>query len=106
VVCKSQIGQELAYSIKIDKSFTAIEDYKVGSECSVYPNPFDNSLNIRSVEPITQMIVYDLPGAIVKKINSVNNNHIELDLSYLESGTYIIQVQSNSRVYTFKVLKQ
>lgn len=107
VMSKSEIGQENTYVINIVQPAVqpAIEDNLVNPSLSIYPNPFTSNITVSSTEAITNVTVYNVHGAKVMNV-AANNNDVELDLSTLNSGVYIIRVQSNSTIYNQKIIKQ
>jgi len=58
----------------------------------VYPNPFTNSLNISSKQPIPKVAIFDIQGK--KVFEKQANNLQKLNLSSLPSGFYLAQFQS------------
>ena len=71
----------------------------------VYPNPFNDELNINSKTEGTVQ-VYNLIGKEVfsRRVHSLNT---KLDLSNLSSGLYVIKLESDEgAIYTQKLVKQ
>jgi hypothetical protein len=61
----------------------------------VFPNPFGSQITIKGLD-IKEFLIYDMSGkAIIKKQTKLNTNVIQLD--YLSSGIYFLQVNFNSR---------
>ena len=74
-----------------------------GLGLEVYPNPFTNTLNISSQQPIQQVNIYNIQGKIISKISG---NSLEfLDVSNLSSGVYLIQFSSSELSVTQKLIK-
>jgi len=69
----------------------------------VYPNPVRNELNIdtnfRTIEKIS---IYNLIGQLVKNVS----NKKTIDMSDLNSGTYLVKVQTNEGIIDRKIIKQ
>lgn len=70
----------------------------------IYPNPVDNELNISHVNSIDSLEVYSLLGQKIIDVRP-NQNAYKLDLSYLQSGTYILRVVSGSATKMIKIIK-
>lgn len=68
----------------------------------VFPNPANHYLNIQSKLTIDNVEIYSIVGRLVKKYKLISNNKI--DISELNSGIYIINIHSNSKKITKKVL--
>lgn len=75
---------------------TGIENVKdISSMIQVYPNPAIDNVRINSVGTnLQQVSVYDLKGRNVITEN-VNSNEINLSVSDLSSGIYILKVKTN-----------
>jgi hypothetical protein len=60
----------------------------------VYPNPFQNELNINESQNIKRIEVYNLLG---KKVTELNNpKEFKIDTKNWESGIYFLKIQSNN----------
>ena len=72
----------------------------------IYPNPFTNQLNINSSEEISNIQLLDLTGRILinKKVTSEFNSKI--NISNINSGQYILIIETTSGVYEKKVFKK
>ena len=80
-------------------------DFEI-SEVSVYPNPTSDVWNISTIsQEITSIEVFDMLGKNVLSI-SPNSTEAVIDGAGLNTGLYIAQVNTNSGVRTFKLLKQ
>ncbi|MCW5518520.1 T9SS type A sorting domain-containing protein [Aureitalea sp. L0-47] len=75
------------------------------AEISAYPNPVVNDLNISSVENISQITIYNILGQIVLQ-EAPNRSDVTLNVSQLQSGTYIARVTTDSGSQTVKVIKR
>lgn len=77
-VIKIQIGQNTGVST-------------VQREVNVSPNPFQDIITIKGISnEICTWMVYDIAGKKVAEVKS-DNNKLELDLSFLEKGAYILK---------------
>ena len=70
-----------------------------------YPNPVNDILNVDYVETIKSIEVFDLLGKRVKSVHT-NNENVQIDLSELASGTYMIQLRTESKTQFIKVVKK
>lgn len=87
-----------------------IEDNTIGIkdnhtfECSIYPNPMGNILNIDG-EFNDQMVysISDINGRVVQSDDLKSN---QIDVSQLNKGVYIFSIkEGNTRVYTKEIIK-
>lgn len=80
-----------------------------GLDIMVYPNPFSDEATVRintsSVNLRNCVIVmYDLLGNQVQKINSENEEQFKIASNNLENGIYFLQVQSGKKIYNQKII--
>jgi len=73
---------------------------------NVYPNPIRNDLNIEFTDKSSRTIkVYDLLGKVlIEKISNSKNEII--DMSMLEDGIYIINIQTGESIDSYKMIKE
>jgi Secretion system C-terminal sorting domain len=76
-----------------------LSDVQVPNGFSVSPNPVHSLLNISGLAVNSNLTVYDLQGRLVLSRNAVAENKIQLDVSGLASGMYIIS--DNHHSYKF-----
>jgi len=72
---------------------------------SYYPNPSKNILNVSYKDTITSLEVLNLLGQKVTDMKC-DSNQVQLDLSTLESGAYMVKITASDQVKTVKVIKQ
>ncbi len=90
-------------SIRVEDASGSIDNFILNEAVSMYPNPVERYLTIRSNFPITRVMVYSLLGDQVK---DVRNNFSRIDLRDLNSGIYMIKVYSNQFFVTKKLIKK
>ena len=56
----------------------------------VYPNPAQNVLNIKGINTLKEVTLYDLTGKLVLKNTDLSSNTI--DLSNLKVGIYMVRI--------------
>lgn len=77
---------------------------------SVYPNPFQESVSIKTmlINPTCEIILFNAVGQRVfsKKVNSMVSSEL-LDLSSLNSGSYMLQIldETNNLHQYFQLIK-
>lgn len=69
---------------------------------SVYPNPTTDILNIKTDGKVKGVMVFDASGRIMN--TSFNNNQV--DVKSLESGAYIIRVETEKGISSEKFIKK
>ena len=73
----------------------------------VYPNPTNGLLNIQLFKTHSEMILelFDLKGVLIQRQEQNGLSLLQIDLSDLNSGTYIIRLSNNELDEVFKVEK-
>src|SRR6056297_3560678 len=73
---------------------------------NLYPNPVGDKINIRSTsEQVSRVVVTDLSGRVCLQKTTNNQNEV-LNLSKLNSGIYLIQLETEKGKYTTKIVKK
>ena len=86
-----------------------VEDYETLQGVSLFPNPFKDYLNISLAQAGNYEIrVYDLTGKEVFRTDVEQNDGVRLNLSHLNSGTYIIGIadRTNRKFAALKIVKR
>lgn len=77
--------------------FENVEDLAYANTVFVYPNPAKTILHVKSESPITQLAILDLSGrAIHKQVASILTE-LDVDVSALRSGIYILRVFTSDK---------
>jgi len=89
--------------IFVDGLIIGTDDF-AANKFSVYPNPVQDVLNIRSANTVDAIQVFDVLG---KLVISTTPDAISptVDMSSLNSGAYLVQVTINGASKTVKVIK-
>jgi hypothetical protein len=77
----------------------AVEDLKF----SVYPNPVHELINISGVSDASQVMLYTINGSGVFN-QSIKSDNIQLNVSQLPAGVYVLKVIAGDVVKTRKIL--
>ncbi len=88
-----------------DCSSIGMEDVQLDFvEAKIYPNPAISNLNIEAEDNIMQIELFDVLG---KKVFSKmsNQKNINIDISPLKEGLYILKLQTKKGIGTYKVMK-
>lgn len=114
-------GSTINYAVKFayagGMSVTKYYSYVVGDACIslgvtdflkakelLYPNPVENSLNLKLPENKNTVTLYDFSG---KKLFEKNvGANLELDFSSFTAGTYLIRIENFKGANTYKIVKK
>ena len=73
------------------------------SQYTIYPNPTDGVLNVKSEKTFSKISVYNMLGQLVET-TSENN---QIDLSKAEAGIYLLKIEDgNGNSQTHKIVKE
>ncbi len=86
---------------------TVIEHTTIKHRVSAYPNPFDQSFTIKSPGNIKHVIIYNLVGKQMARIDGVNSKQVTIDAAQYPKGVYVYNVFSEEgQPITGKLVKQ
>jgi hypothetical protein len=79
------------------------------NNATLFPNPANETLHIdfgQSVKGKTQVGIYNLVGAKVseKSFSNASNGLLSLDIQSLEAGIYLVKIEMNEAVKTYKIV--
>ncbi len=89
--------------------FTGIKKKDKQTNFEIYPNPALNSTNIDLTNCDKNFIrvnILSISGNIMESVSIENNKINQIDLSGLESGVYIIELNTSDNKYYRKIIKQ
>jgi hypothetical protein len=73
---------------------------------NIYPNPVESKMNIQSTgEQVKRVVVTDLSGRVCLQKRTDSQSEV-LNLSTLNSGIYLIQLETEKGKYTAKIVKK
>ena len=70
----------------------------------IFPNPFTSSISIKAKNDIKSVRVYDFYGRLLKE-QSVSGMQLDLDLSELSAGAYLLQVDYGDSRSVHRIMK-
>lgn len=94
-------NKDATASFSTNCSTLSTSDFDLTQDISIYPNPTSNSITISSATNIISLELYNLLGKRVM----VAKNRNKLDLSNLNLGVYLINIQTEKRKITKKIIK-
>jgi hypothetical protein len=89
------------------QSTVDIEESDIVDDIEIFPNPVNSVVTIqnRSTQLLTHLIIYDLTGRYIKKYH-LNQNYTNLNVEYLSTGVYILKIYDNNNIVkTTKLIK-
>jgi len=80
-----------------------IENVSLATGIQISPNPANNMINVQSDEDVRRVNIYNIAGQLV--LNLTSDNIETVDISRLNSGLYIIRIETEEKVYTERLIK-
>jgi hypothetical protein len=81
----------------------SLDDFTIDT-FNMYPNPASNNLTIKSKFNIEKINIYNILGKKVLEV-SPNTNNTNIDISAFKKGLYLVQMDSNGKSNTSKLVK-
>ncbi|MBS1628858.1 MAG: T9SS type A sorting domain-containing protein [Bacteroidetes bacterium] len=75
----------------------------------LFPNPVYQTLHISGLDQIEgpkNILLYDISGTQKLRRNAVNESEIQLDLSYLSAGVFVLEIQAAKGLAVYRLLKR
>jgi len=91
----------------IINAYNAIDDLSV-NDISIYPNPTNSFLKIKSNNQIIKDIsISDITGKQITLQSKADfNQNTEIDLTSFNPGIYILKIQTENKLFTTKIIKE
>jgi len=84
----------------------SIEEKQKELVLNIYPNPTVEIINIESNDNIDEIVITDLNGKIVYLESNIQQKLIQINLSELTRGIYLIRINSGDTYNLKKIIKQ
>ncbi len=84
---------EIIYKIETD-----IKNLQ-NTQISIFPNPTNGIINIETQEQIEKITILDISGKII-----LETTNTEIDLSKQKTGTYFVKIETESDIFTEKII--
>ncbi len=91
--------------VNIYRGTVRVDENQVNNNVRIYPNPVNSTLNIESVSIINDIHVYNIYGALISRTD-VNAKQQQIDVSNFATGTYLIQLHTNTGIITKRIIIQ
>lgn len=74
---------------------------------SIFPNPFNESTTVKFFNPDNKefiLTITDIRGSVLRKEAGIRSNEILIERNDLKEGMYFIELMSENRIYTGKII--
>lgn len=95
------------WNVNFACSVLAVEDVSIkNNTVNIYPNPAKNMIILSSKEALKSYKIYDEAGRLVISASSLKGNKQEINLSSLQTGNYVITIETEKQTINKKLIKQ
>ncbi|MBP5545956.1 MAG: T9SS type A sorting domain-containing protein [Bacteroidales bacterium] len=92
--------------LTIGNGSAAIDDVSISNfQFSVFPNPTDGTVTVRHAATDGSLTLTDLQGRTISEFK-IQNSELEIDLSRLPQGTYLLTLTTPDGTATQRVVKK
>jgi hypothetical protein len=81
----------------------SVTDHRDGAGLRIYPVPASQELNITGKDPLQSMEIFDLSGRKMLEQKAENTRTVQLDVSGLKEGNYLLRIKQRERVRSLKI---
>ncbi len=93
------------FDIEITTLPVGITEYVEG-DFTIYPNPSEGLFTIEGEVNIEAVVVRNVLGAVVARLESNFSNRVELDLTALDNGLYFVEIMVDDVISVQRLIKQ
>ena len=86
------------------KEGPAVEDNAFAA-VNVYPNPFAGKLVVNEVAEASRVTLVNAQGVVLRSVAVNGANQVELDVTDVPAGIYMVVVENGAARRAFKVVK-
>lgn len=98
---------DIGWKANFSCSVLAVEDINTKDNIvSIYPNPAKNSITISSKETLKSFKIYDEAGRLIKSESSLKGSRLDVNISTMQTGNYVVTVETEKQKVTKKLIKQ
>ncbi len=76
------------------------------ADVEIYPNPVTNTLMLDHTANVTAVDVIDILGRLIISINNKSNNKLNIDMSVVERGSYIVNIHYKDNKHTSQLIQK
>tara|TARA_B110000003_G_scaffold9602_1_gene9879 strand:+ start:155 stop:3418 length:3264 start_codon:yes stop_codon:yes gene_type:complete len=103
--CGNAFGEVEDYLVTINNSL-AIDDFNENDKIvSIYPNPSNSEVFVKSSKNILKIELFDLKGRKIIQQNNLNQLETQFNIEYLNKAVYILNIFTKDEKIIKKLLK-
>ncbi len=94
-------GAAFIDDVNISYETLAVKDITLNS-WSIYPNPVKDVINVQGLDNVKSLVIFDAVG---KKVGQYNNVSNQINVSNLNKGVYVLQINTDKGKISKKFIK-
>nr|WP_315032236.1 M12 family metallo-peptidase [uncultured Chryseobacterium sp.] len=103
----NEVGTNNGWNAGFLCKFLGVEDIDVKDNIiSIYPNPAKTTIIISSKENLKSYKIFDEAARLVASAYSLKGNKTEVNLSSIQTGNYVISIETEKQIVNKKLIKQ
>ncbi len=108
VIVSDVNGDSTDASAFVEQGVVGIAELNPVKKVVVYPNPFNGVITLKNIpKDISNIELYDLLGKSVATFGSSNQkNELQLNLSDIKRGSFLLHIESHGNTQHFLIIKQ
>ena len=108
VIVSSSDGCENSTSEIIVIETSGLYQENINNQLSIYPNPIEKTVLVTLLgnDKLKSIQVYDALGRSVLNYNGIKGNKQSINLASFDTGVYIVELKTDSRTLTRRVIKK
>lgn len=83
-----------------------VNDSKIAENITVFPNPVRQTLNVSMDYPFSLVSIYNLAGQQMMEFQVNDTDELQLDVSSLIPGVYLVSIETPGQIIQKKFIKQ
>lgn len=100
---QSSMPVDMEFNVYVPAEILSVHDVNL-AEVNVFPNPTSGTVHVNATEEINSITIFSTLGQVVQTIDGSSLN-IELDLSPLPNGHYLLEIETTRGTQTKKLIK-
>jgi len=96
----------LMSNVEVIKNVTSVGAFIISDLIKVHPSPFKDYLNIENLEHGDEIIIMDISGRKILETQNIGSNTIQIPMTTLSVGVYLLQINRNHTQFMMKLLKE
>ncbi|GAA5101504.1 M12 family metallo-peptidase [Chryseobacterium ginsengisoli] len=98
---------DIGWKANFSCAVLAVEDVNTkDNSVNIYPNPARNVITISSKDALKSFKIFDEAGRLIKSESSLKGNKFDVNISSMQTGNYVVTVETEKQKITKKLIKQ